>query len=157
MGEMKRSIRVEKRASRMHQMLGFLLRSEANRTDNRLIHRSTSEQILAADADKFGSKPQGMYLLQKAIRTQYIYLEAITQTLAEGIAQFIMHPRLSAGGHNCDFPFVSVCSVEAKIAVLVVREGISGTRKQRFFRSCEIRAHDFASLLLSKVDQLTDS
>ncbi|WP_412474670.1 hypothetical protein ACK83U_14985 [Rhizobium sp. WW22] len=107
----------------MHQMLGFLLRSEANRTDNRLIHRSTSEQILAADADKFGSKPQGMYLLQKAIRTQYIYLEAITQTLAEGIAQFIMHPRLSAGGHNCDFPFVSVCSVEAKIAVLVGGRG----------------------------------
>ncbi|MFJ6327548.1 MULTISPECIES: hypothetical protein [unclassified Rhizobium] len=97
MGEMKGSICVKEHAGRVYQMLGLLLRSEANRTDNRLIHSPTSEQILPTGADEFGSKPKGMYLLQKSIRTQNVNLEAIGQTLAERIAQFFMNPRPSAG------------------------------------------------------------
>jgi len=54
---------------------------------------------------------------------------------------------LGARRQDRNLPFVAVCSVEAKVAVLVVREGISCTCKQSFPRSCAIRAHVFASSL----------
>ncbi|GES40762.1 hypothetical protein RsS62_00140 [Rhizobium dioscoreae] len=156
MSDMQGSIGIEKLRGHVHQMLGFLLRAEANRTDNRPIHSSTpSKEILAARADEFGSKAKDVHLLQELICAKHIHLESVTQTLGERIAELFMNPCPSTGRHNCNFPFIAVSSVEAKVAVLMVREWIPGTGKQRLFRSCAIRAHDFASSLMSSAE-MTD-
>jgi hypothetical protein len=100
------------------------------------------KEILAARADKLGSKSQRVRLLQKLVRAQYIHLEAAAQRLTERIAQFVANPCLGAERQNRDFPFVAVGSVEAKVAVLMMRKGTTGTRKKRFARSRAIHAHD---------------